>query len=113
MTQVSDSCRRVMERIQNAAVNSHRDPQAVRLIAVTKTVPVEQIRAAAESGITDIGENRVQEALPKREALKDLSLRWHFIGHLQTNKARKVAETFDCIQSVDRVEVAEKLNQYV
>ena len=60
----------------------------------------------------DIGENRLQEALPKQDALRDLALTWHFIGHLQTNKAKKVVETFHWIQCVDRAELAEKLNQY-
>jgi pyridoxal phosphate enzyme (YggS family) len=112
MTEVRDSCRRVLDRIQRAAVNSHRDPQSVRLIAVTKTIAPDRIREAVESGINEIGENRLQEALPKQDALRDLSLRWHFIGHLQTNKAKKVVETFHCIQAVDRVELAVKLNQY-
>ena len=112
MTEVRDNCRRVLDRIQRAAVNSHRDPQSVRLIAVTKTVAPDRIREAVESGINEIGENRLQEALPKQDALRDLSLRWHFIGHLQTNKAKKVVETFHCIQSVDRVELAVKLNQH-
>ncbi len=64
-----------------------------------------------EAGITDIGENRLQEALPKREELRGLPLTWHFIGHLQTNKARKVIEQFDWVQCVDRRDLAEKLNQ--
>ena len=88
-----------------------RDSNAVRLIAVTKKVSTENIRQAAECGIADIGENRLQEALPKREALRDLPLTWHFIGHLQTNKSKKAVENFDWIQSVDRAELAEKLNQ--
>jgi pyridoxal phosphate enzyme (YggS family) len=112
MTEVPDRCRRVLDRIQRAAVNSHRDPQSVRLVAVTKTVSPDRIRQAVESGISEVGENRLQEALPKQDALRDLTLLWHFIGHLQTNKAKKVLETFDCIQSVDRVELAVKLNQY-
>jgi pyridoxal phosphate enzyme (YggS family) len=112
MTEVRDSCRRVLDRIQRAALNSHRDPQSVRLIAVTKTVSPDRIREAVESGITEVGENRLQEALPKQDALRDLSLRWHFIGRLQTNKAKKVVERFHCIQSLDRAELAVKLNQY-
>jgi len=112
MNEVRDSCRRVLDRIQRAAVNSHRAPDSVRLMAVTKTVDPDRIRVAVESGINDIGENRLQEALPKQDALKDLSVRWHFIGRLQTNKAKKVIETFHCIQSVDRLELALKLNHY-
>src|SRR5262249_17745661 len=74
-------------------------------------VAIERIREAVECGISDIGENRLQEALPKRAALRHLPVTWHFIGHLQTNKARKAVENFDWIHSLDRVEVAEKLNQ--
>lgn len=112
MTEVRENCRRILARIQEAAVTSGRDPQSIRLIAVTKTVPPSKIREAVESGVSHIGENRLQEALPKREALRDLPAAWHFIGHLQTNKAKKVVENFDCVQSVDRFELAEKLNQY-
>ncbi len=111
MTDVRENCLRILERIHEAAVRSRRPPEAIRLIAVTKTVPVERIRQAVEAGIRDIGENRLQEALPKRETLHDLPLIWHFIGHLQTNKAKKVAENFDWVQCVDRPELAEKLNQ--
>ena len=108
---VRENCLRILDRIHQAAAKSGRDPASIRLIAVTKTVPAENIRQAAECGITEVGENRLQEALPKREALQDLSLTWHFIGHLQTNKAKKVVESFDWIQCVDRTELAAKLNQ--
>jgi len=111
MTDVHENCRRVLERIQRAAVRSGRAPDAIKLIAVTKTVPAGRIRQAVEAGIVHIGENRLQEALPKRTELGDLALTWHFIGHLQTNKARRVVENFDWIQCVDRPELAEKLNQ--
>jgi pyridoxal phosphate enzyme (YggS family) len=69
------------------------------------------MREAIEAGIRHIGENRLQEALPKREALGDLAVTWHFIGHLQTNKAKKVVENFDWVECVDRSDLAEKLNQ--
>jgi pyridoxal phosphate enzyme (YggS family) len=80
------------------------------LIAVTKTVPPDSIRIAAECGIRDAGENRLQEALPKIQTLAELGLTWHFIGHLQTNKAKKVVELFQWVQCVDRAELATKLN---
>ena len=111
MTDVRENCRRILDRIHNAAAKSGRVPSSVRLIAVTKKVPVEKIREAAASGISHIGENRLQEALAKRQALADIPLTWHFIGHLQTNKAKKAAEEFDWIQCVDRPELADKLNQ--
>ena len=97
--------------MKQAAARSGRASESIKLIAVTKTVSTDKIRQAVEEGIVDIGENRLQEALPKREELRDLRLTWHFIGHLQTNKAKKVAEHFDWIQCVDRRELAEKLNQ--
>jgi pyridoxal phosphate enzyme (YggS family) len=112
MNDVAENCRRVMDRIHSAAAKSGRTRQNVQLIAVTKTVSAERVRSAVESGITQIGENRLQEALSKRDALRDLRVTWHFIGHLQSNKARKVIENFDWIQSVDRSDLAEKLNQY-
>ncbi len=108
---VRENYLQVIERVYQAAARSGRDPHSIRLIAVTKTVPASQIRQAAGCGITEIGESRLQEALPKREELQDLPLTWHFIGHLQTNKARKVAGTFDWVQSVDRAELAQKLDQ--
>src|SRR5262245_49186928 len=113
MTDIRDNCRRVYDRIHNAAVRCHRDVSSIRLIAVTKTVSVDRIREAIGSGIQEIGENRLQEAVLKRPLLRDLAIKWHFIGHLQTNKVKKVLEHFDCIQSVDRFELAEKLNQHV
>jgi pyridoxal phosphate enzyme (YggS family) len=111
MTDVSENCRRIFERIHRAAARSGRDPSSVRLIAVTKTVPAGQIRIAAAAGVAHVGENRLQEALPKREALADCRLTWHFIGHLQTNKAKKAVDQFDWIQCVDRPELAQKLDQ--
>ena len=110
MTDVGENCRRILDRIHSAAAKGGRDPSSVQLIAVTKKVSVDKIREAVAAGISHIGENRLQEALPKREALADLSLTWHFIGHLQTNKAKKAVEEFDWIQCVDRPELAEKLN---
>src|SRR5262245_44504886 len=111
MSDVRENCLRILDRIQQAAAQSGRDPASVKLIAVTKTVLPENICEAVDCGIRDIGENRLQEAIPKMEALSELPLTWHFIGHLQTNKAKKVVEHFQCVQSVDRLELAEKLNQ--
>lgn len=111
MTDVRENCLRVFHKIHEAAARSGRNPASVRVIAVTKTVQPDRIRQAVESGIRDIGENRLQEALPKIETLARLGLKWHFIGHLQTNKAKKVVEHFDWVQCVDRAELAQKLNQ--
>lgn len=87
-------------------------PPKVRLIAVTKTVPVEAIRVAYQAGIRDFGENRVQEALDKQIQLQDLpDVRWHLIGHLQSNKAVKAVEQFAWIHSVDSLKLATRLDR--
>lgn len=102
-----DSVRR---RIHAAAHRAHRNPSEVTLVAVSKTFGADLVRAAASHQQVVFGENRVQEAVAKRTALADLPLEWHLIGHLQSNKARKAVEAFDWIQSVDRVDLLEKLD---
>jgi hypothetical protein len=106
---IVENCERIQQQIHNAALRANRDPQSVKLIAVTKTVSADRVRQAAACGIRHVGENRLQDALSKMDSLVELNLDWHFIGHIQTNKAKKVAELFDCVQSVDRIDVAEKL----
>lgn len=91
----------VRERVAQAARRSGRAPDAVRLVAVSKTYPAAAVRAAAATGQRDFGENRVQEGLQKIDACTDLPLEWHLIGHLQSNKARKAAATFGHIHSID------------
>ena len=91
----------VRERIARAASRARRDPASVRLVAVSKTFDVEHIRAAADAGQVDFGENKVQEALQKMAGTADLLIRWHLVGHLQSNKARKAGAHFDAIHSVD------------
>jgi pyridoxal phosphate enzyme (YggS family) len=87
-------------------------PSHVRIVAVTKQVSVAAMREAYEAGIRDFGENRLQEALLKQEQLKDLGdVRWHFIGHLQANKAKKVLEHFQWVHSVDDLKIAQRLNR--
>lgn len=87
-------------------------PQNVKLIAVTKQVAVEQMRLAYQAGVRDFGENRLQEALTKQEQLQDLvDVDWHFIGHIQKNKAKKVIQNFDWIHSVDSLSLAKRLNR--
>jgi pyridoxal phosphate enzyme (YggS family) len=83
----------------------------VRLIAVSKTCPVGDVRAAAAAGQVDFGENRVQEALQKIGDTADLPLRWHLIGHLQSNKARKAASSFACIQSIDSADLLDAVDR--
>ncbi|MBM3818368.1 MAG: YggS family pyridoxal phosphate-dependent enzyme [Acidimicrobiia bacterium] len=99
----------VRGRIAAAARSAGRDPSSVRLVAVSKTFPTRAIAEAYAAGQRDFGENRVQEALQKISASTDLEIRWHLLGHLQTNKARKAGPAFAVIQSVDSVELIEKL----
>jgi PLP dependent protein len=100
-----------LQRIQTFR---HDIPEGVRIIAVTKTMPADAIRAAYAAGIRDVGESRVQEAIAKQAELTDLTdLTWHFIGHLQSNKALKALETFSWIQSVDSLKLAQRLDRLV
>lgn len=101
----------VRARIDAAARSAGRDPASVRLVAVSKTFPLSAIREAFAAGQRDFGENRVQEALQKISGSADLPIRWHLIGHLQTNKARKAGPAFAVIQSVDSEELLEKLDR--
>ena len=109
-TRIADNLCKVMERITGAAKRSGRTPDSVRLVAVTKGRSVAEMRAALAAGITDIGENRVQEAQQKYEqmhvfmdAARAQSCRWHLIGHLQRNKVKSALGMFDLIHSVDSV----------
>ena len=103
----------VLQRIGRAAEAAGRDPRSVALLAVSKTFPAEDVRAAHAAGQRAFGENYVQEALAKLTALADLraSLEWHFIGPLQSNKTRPVAEAFDWVHSVDRLKIAQRLSE--
>ncbi len=100
----------VTNRISAAARRAGRDPASVRLLAVSKQQPVSVVRAAAEAGQADFGENYLQEALAKVDALRNLPLTWHFIGHLQANKTRDVATAFQWVHTVDRPRIAERLS---
>jgi PLP dependent protein len=99
----------VRERIMRAAGRAGRDPASIRVVAISKTFGVDHVRAAAEVGQVDFGENKVQEALLKMEQTADLRLRWHLVGHLQSNKARKAGARFDVIHSLDRLELGDTL----
>src|SRR6185369_5971454 len=100
----------VRERIARAADRAGRDPSQVRLIAISKTFGVDAIRAAAQAGQVDFGENKLQEAQQKRHDTADLPLRWHLVGHLQSNKARKAAAEFDVIHSIDSASLLQKVD---
>jgi pyridoxal phosphate enzyme (YggS family) len=101
----------VRRRIAMAATSAGRDPSSVQLIAVSKTFPIEAIREAFAAGQRDFGENKVQEGLQKIVRSADLPIRWHLLGHLQTNKARKAVSGFAMIQSIDGVELLRTLDR--
>jgi pyridoxal phosphate enzyme (YggS family) len=103
--------RAVRAAITRSAERAGRDPGEVVLVAVTKTVPVERIREAIGLGLTQLGENRVQEALPKIEEIGPADLDWHLIGHLQTNKIKFIEGHFRMVQSIDSVGLAEALDR--
>jgi pyridoxal phosphate enzyme (YggS family) len=100
----------VRSRIERAAGRVGRDPASVRLVAVSKTFPAEYVRALADAGQADFGENKVQEALQKMDQTADLPLRWHLVGHLQSNKSKKAAR-FDVVHSIDGASLLEKLDE--
>ena len=101
----------VRSRIRQAAIAAGRNPATVTLVAVTKAQTAETIRAAATAGVTDVGENYLQEALAKMDRLTDLKLVWHFIGGIQSNKTRAIAERFDWVHSIDRLSIARRLSE--
>jgi pyridoxal phosphate enzyme (YggS family) len=100
----------VKSRIGRACAASGRDPRDIVLVAVSKTFPPADVRAACAAGQRDFGENQVQEAVAKIGALADLDLVWHFIGPVQSNKTRQIAERFAWVHSVDRLKIAERLS---
>ena len=108
---IADNLRRVRERVAAAASRAARDPDSITLIAVSKTFPADCVRAAHAGGQRDFGENKVQEGLQKIAATAALQIRWHLIGHLQSNKARKAAAAFAVIHSVDSVDLVERLDE--
>ena len=101
--------RSVENRITQAASSCGRDAQHIRLISVAKTFPVSYTDMAFNLGLTDFGENRIQEAQKKIEQLPTLPITWHFIGHLQSNKARTAVTYFDWIHSVDNEKLLKKI----
>ena len=109
MTTISDRLGRVQQRIAAAARAAGRDPATVSLLAVSKTWGLDAVREAAAAGQRAFGENYVQEGVGKVEALRAMGLEWHFIGPLQSNKTRPVANAFDWVHSIDRLKIAERL----
>ena len=110
MTLIADNLLTVQNRIRQACAAAGRSPDRVRLLAVSKTFGPEAVREAHAAGQTAFGENYIQEAVDKITALRDLSLEWHCIGPIQSNKTRLVAEHFDWVHSVDRLKIAQRLS---
>lgn len=101
----------IKDRINKSAVRCGRDPKSVRLVAVSKTVSTDRIKAAIDAGIDILGENYIQETRTKFNALAAYPVSWHFIGHLQTNKAKYAVRLFDLIHSVDSLKLARELDK--
>jgi len=110
MSEIAENLARVRERIEAAARRSGREPERVRLVAVSKTVDPERVRQAIEAGAKILGENYVQEAQKKIEVLGH-EISWHFIGHLQRNKAKVAVHLFDLIHAVDSINLAQELDR--
>jgi pyridoxal phosphate enzyme (YggS family) len=107
---IASNLQAVRSRIDAAARRAGRDPSDVRLVAVSKTFSADHVRVARAAGQLDFGENKVQEALQKIEETADTTIKWHLIGHLQSNKAKKAAGPFACIHSVDSVDLLRKVD---
>ena len=111
MSTIADNIASVAARIAAAANAAGRDESSIHLLAVSKSKPVAALREAHAAGIRDFGENYLQEALGKQLELVDLPLTWHFIGPIQSNKTRAIAEHFDWVHSVDRLKIAQRLSE--
>jgi pyridoxal phosphate enzyme (YggS family) len=111
LSAIADNLAAIEARIRVACLRVGRDPAEVRLVAVSKTVPAEHMREAVAAGISILGENYVQEACRKMDQLQGLPVSWHFIGHLQSNKAKVAVESFDWVHTLDRASLAQALNR--
>ena len=111
MSTIADNISQVMARIQAGAQAAQRPAGTIGLLAVSKTKPAAAVREAYAAGIRDFGENYLQEALVKQQELADLPLCWHFIGPIQSNKTRAIAENFAWVHSVDRLKIAQRLSE--
>ena len=108
---IEKNLQQVMENINRAAEEARRDPTSIKLVAVTKTFPAATVEQAYAAGITHVGENKLQEAVSKMEAV-NAPLNWHFIGHLQTNKVKDVVGRFFMLHSLDRLRLAKELAKW-
>jgi pyridoxal phosphate enzyme (YggS family) len=111
VTEITDHLAETIERVARAARAVGRSPESVTIVAISKQQSVSAITTAHRAGITNFGESYVQEALPKLAALASLPVTWHFVGKLQANKTRQIAEAFEWVHTVDRIRIAERLNE--
>ncbi|MCD5982985.1 YggS family pyridoxal phosphate-dependent enzyme [Pseudomonas sp. CDFA 610] len=111
MSTIAANISTLEQRIRTASLAAQRDPASVGLLAVSKTKPSSALREAYAAGLRDFGENYLQEALGKQTELADLPLCWHFIGPIQSNKTRAIAENFAWVHSVDRLKIAQRLSE--
>lgn len=111
MTEITDHLAQIVERVAHAAMQSGRSPESVKIVAISKRQTATAIMNAHRAGLTDFGESYAQEALPKMDSLASLPITWHFVGKLQTNKTRQVAERFAWVHTVDRLRIAERLSE--
>jgi len=107
---IKNNLQTIKEKIKKAALKAKRNPEEIKLVAVTKTATIEQIEEAINAGVKIIGENKVQEAKEKYQILT-ADTEWHLVGHLQTNKVKYAIEIFDCIQTVDSIKLAKEINK--
>jgi len=112
MISIEQNLKNIRKNIVAVAQKYQRDPNTITLVAVSKNHNIEAINAAVKASQKDFGENRVQEAIPKIAALKSYNLIWHFIGRIQSNKTKLIAQNFDWVHSVARADIAELLNKY-
>ena len=110
MSTISDRLEQVRSRIKQAAIAADRDPASIKLVAVSKTQPISKLEAALAADQSIFGESYLQDALPKIEAI-GARAEWHFIGPIQSNKTRQIATHFDWVHSVDRIKIAQRLNE--
>ena len=112
MNDIKKNLIKIKENILNAELKSNRVKNSVTLIAVSKTKSVEDIRKAYEAGQKDFGENYIQESISKILELRDLKIKWHFIGNIQSNKSKLIAENYDWVHSIDKISTLEKISNY-
>jgi pyridoxal phosphate enzyme (YggS family) len=111
VTEITDHLAQIFERVARATERARRSPNSVTIVAISKQRPAAAIADAQRGGLAHFGESYVQEALPKIAALSALPITWHFVGKMQANKTRQIAETFDWVHTVDRLKIAERLSE--